>query len=116
MATDFFGHEAEVEVDATTERMVRQRAAEMVRGVLNEVFTPTKGYLVRSWAIGFAFGASWTHERTVTGVADQLGISRTYLQGIVRQLRDRFELGGDNLRAQSNAAAWRMRKRRNNNG
>ena len=116
MDKGFFEDEAEVVTDATTERMVRQRAAEMVRVVLNEVFAPTKGYLTRAWAIGFALGASWTYEKTVSGVAKELGMNRVYFQGVIKSLRDRFGLGGDNLRAQSNAAAWRERKKRQNNG
>jgi hypothetical protein len=114
MSKDFFA-DGEA-VDATTDRLIKQQAAEMVRVVLNEVFVPTKGYITRSWAIGFALGASWTFDKTVAGVARNIGCSRTYLQGRVKELRDRFALGGDNLRAQSNAVAWREKKRRQNNG
>jgi hypothetical protein len=116
MSNGFFADEDEAVTDATTERMIRQRAAEMVRGVLNEVFAPTKGYLTRAWAVGFVFGASWTYEKTVAGVCKEIGINRNYFQGLMKELRDRFGMDGDNLRGQSNAAAWRERKRRNGNG
>jgi hypothetical protein len=116
MSNGFFADEDEAVTDATTERMIRQRAAEMVREVLNQVFKPDSRYLIRAWAVGFVFGASWTYGETVAGVSRKIGCNRKWMQQVIKNLRDRFELGEDNLRAQSNAVVWRERKKDGNCG